>query len=224
MHALLGHCRLPLCLMIATALCIGAAQAQQREDLRDLHLGMPVNDIPADEYVGLACADKPDLGLPGWADFGRCAAEADGLHAISFQYNESLNPLARVNDAYEGTKVAGHPVLLKLLVNDHGLVEGIHIDTDPHARLFWRKKAFMLALAVKAKYGEDGWQCRELEPSGGETAVGGLFIKEHCEKSADLRAVTVDRALYRLPGQSMKEFVNETHVDIRRLADRSANQ
>jgi len=68
---------------------------------------------------------------------------------------------------------------------------------------------------VKSRYGEEGWECDNIEPSGGETAVGGVFIKKYCEKIAGHRWLLLDQQLYRHPGQSMNDFVNETHVEIR---------
>ena len=96
------------------------------------------------------------------------------------------------------------------------MIDGLRIDTDPQARLFWRKKAHLLALVVKSRYGEEGWECHDNEPSGGETAVGGLFIKQRCEKVAGERKLLLDQRLYRRAGQPMNDFVNETHVEIRR--------
>ena len=61
---------------------------------------------------------------------------------------------------------------LTLLIDEGGTIDGLRIDTDPQARLFWRKKAHLLALVVKSRYGEEGWECHDIEPSGGETAVG----------------------------------------------------
>ena len=133
----------------------------------------------------------------------RAAMLAKGWHP------SALADLAQVNEKYQGTKVAGHPVVLTLLIDEGGTIDGLRIDTDPQARLFWRKKAHLLALVVKSRYGEEGWECHDIEPSGGETAVGGLFIKKHCEKIAGHRRLLLDRRLYRRPGQSMNEFVNE---------------
>ena len=197
------------------------ARAAEGSDLRDLRVGMSIDEIPADEYIDLACAAAPDRRLAGWAEYRACSADAAGLHAVSFHFNERLNPLAQVNDKYEGTRVAGHPVLLTLLIDDAGIVDTLRIDTDPQARLFWRKKAYLLALAVKSRYGEEGWECRSKGPESGETPVGGLFIREHCEKGVDRRKLLLDQSVYRRPGQSMSDFVNETHIEIRRAASGS---
>jgi len=204
--------------VVGALLIAGGATAPESE-LRDLRVGMPVRDIPAGEYVDLACAASPGQKLAAWAEFRKCPADAAGLRAISFHYDEAQNALAQVNDKYEGTKVAGHPVVLTLEIADGGVVEGLRIDTDPKARLFLRKKAHLLALVVKSRYGEAGWDCREIEPAAGETPVGGVFVKEHCEKAVTGRRLVLDRLLYRRTGQPMSDFVNETHVEIRRAAE-----
>lgn len=187
-------------------------------DLRDLSVGMSIREIPADEYIDLACAAAPDRTLARWDEFAGCPADSTGLRSVVFRYNDKLNPLARINDKYQGTNVAGHPVILTLLIDGRGLVDAIRIDTDPRARPFWRKKAFLLGLMVKARFGDEGWACRDLQPADGEAPVGGVFIKEHCEKTGNQRRLMLDRELYRGAGQSMKDFVNETHVEIRRAA------
>ena len=204
------------CLAVGMVLS-AAARGEEPNDLRDLRVGMSINEIPADEYVDLTCAAAPDRRLAAWAEYRACPADAAGLHAVSFHFNERLNPLAQVNDKYEGTKVAGHPVLLTLLIGGDGMVDAFRIDSDPQARLFWRKKAHLLAGIVKSRYGEEGWECRSAEPEDGETPVGGLFIREHCEKTADGRKLLLDQSLYRRAGQSMSEFVNETHLEIRKI-------
>jgi hypothetical protein len=202
------------------SICVAVGSAVAGEnDLRDLRVGMSVRDIPASEYVDLVCAASHDQRLGGWAEFLRCPADAAGLHAVSFHFNESLNPLAQLNDKYEGTRVAGHPVVLTLLVDAGGTVDRLRIDTDPQARLFLRKKAHLLALVVKSRYGDAGWQCRDIAPAAGETPVGGVFVDEHCEKATEGRRLVLDRALYRRPGQPIGDFVNETHLEIRRVAE-----
>jgi hypothetical protein len=80
---------------------------------------------------------------------------------------------------------------------------GLLVDTDPQARLFWRKKAHLLALVVKSRYGEEGWQCHNSEQDAGEAAVGGLFIKNHCEKVVGEHKLVLDQRLYRRAGQPL---------------------
>ena len=204
------------CILAGILLCAGILRAQEGGDLRDLRVGMSIAAIPAGEYIDLSCVGTHDQTLVGWSDFRKCPRDAMGLRSVGFRFNEGLNPLAQVNDKYQGTRVAGHPVLLTLLIDEGGMIDGLLIDTDPQARLFWRKKAHLLALFVKSWYGEDGWQCHNTEPSGGEMAVGGLFIKSRCEKVVGERKLLLDQRLYRRAGQPLQDFVNETHVEIRR--------
>ncbi|MGY3146325.1 hypothetical protein ACVWYQ_003324 [Bradyrhizobium sp. USDA 3397] len=207
---------LPLLLL---SFASGDVKADEAADLRDLSLGMSVASIPPEEYINLRCADKEGAKLAGWNDFQACPADQKGLHNLSFRFNDDLNPLAALSDKYQGTKLGGHPVLLTGLVDSGGALQGIRIDTDPNARPFWRKKAYLLALIVKARYGEAGWSCREAEPLEGEAPVGGLLIKEHCEKRAGRRRLALDREVYRRAGQPLSDFVNVTRFIIEQTID-----
>ncbi|SCB55796.1 hypothetical protein GA0061098_105417 [Bradyrhizobium shewense] len=196
------------------------ADARQAADLRDLSLGMSIANISAEEYVGLACADEEGAKLAAWSEFRMCPADEMGLRAISFRFNNEINPLAAVNDKYEGTKLGGHPVLLTGLVDRSGVLKRIRIDTDPNARPFWHKKAHLLALIVRARYGDDGWICRDTERHEGETSVGGLLIKERCEKRSERRRLVLYREVYRRAGQPLSDVVNATHFIIDQAMDR----
>ncbi|WFT96765.1 hypothetical protein QA633_06545 [Bradyrhizobium barranii] len=208
-----------LSLLLLLVAC-GDANAGEAIDLRDLNLGMSVASIPSEEYIDLACAEKEGAKLAAWSEFRTCPADEMGLRGISFRFNDEVNPLAALSDKYQGTKLGGHPVLLTGLVDSSGALQGIRIDTDPNARLFWRKKAYLLALSVRARYGEAGWMCREAESYDGENPVGGLIIKEHCEKRSERRHLILDRELYRRASQPLSDFVNATHLVIEQTTDR----
>jgi len=190
------------------------SRAQDGNDLREFRLGMKVAELPVSGYTDFTCAAAPEQELPGWQDHRTCPANAAGLREVRFSYDETANPLAKVNDRFEGTRVGGHPVLISLLIDDEGTVAGLQIVTDPKARLFMHKKAFLLGQQAKARFGEDGWTCKEGQPSGDEEPVGGVFIKEHCEKVTPTRRVTVERDLFRHGGQDVKDFVGDTKITI----------
>jgi hypothetical protein len=103
-------------------------------------------------------------------------------------------------------------VLLALLISGQGQLDGIRIQTDPTARLYLRKKAFLFGLQARARYGSGGWTCHESSPGPGEEPVGGVFVKEHCEKTTQTRRLIVDRALYREAGQPLKDFTGRSKV------------
>ncbi len=180
--------------------------------MREFRVGQSVQQLPASGYTGFRCADAPAKTLDGWQGYASCPRDARGLHAVAFQYGPSANSLSAVNDSYEGTRVAGQPVLLALLIGDDGRVDGISIRTDPKVRLYLRKKAFLFGLQARARYGADGWTCQEAPPGLGEEPVGGVFVKEHCEKTTATRHLIVDRQLYRRAEQPLKDFVGASEL------------
>jgi hypothetical protein len=194
-----------------------AAEDPLKGDLRDLSVGMTVADLPAEGYVHLACGNnggEPGQALADWAAFAQCPAGADGLHEVAFQYDDSLQQWAAVNDKWEGTQVAGHPVIASLLIDDQGVVQRIRLVTDPDARLYLKKKAFLLSIRVMGRYGRDGWACTDAEPGKGMSPVGGMFIDRHCEKTFHDRRLVLETRLYRAPGQSGKDFTDSARLEI----------
>jgi hypothetical protein len=183
-----------------------AGKDSSSNDLRDIRLGMPATDLPDAGYVNLACATDPQKTLAAWTGWRDCPADASGFHAIRFGYDPATSP--------EGTIVAGHPAILTLLVDDAGIVSGLRIETDPIARLYIRKKAFLFGTQVKSRYGSDGWSCTQAQPDAGEQPVGGVFVRERCTKAIPNRSIVVERNLYRKPDQDMKSFVDETRMTI----------
>ena len=202
----------PVALLLAVIGSTPAALAEEN-DLREFRIGMPVSALPAIGYTEFACAASGQP-LAGWSDWRQCPADSSGLRAVGFRYDDSLNERIRLNDDAEGTKVGGHPVLISLLIGEDAAVQGLRIETDDSARLFLRKKAFLLAGQVRARYGEEGWRCTELEPGPGEGPVGGRLVKEHCEKATENRRYLLDRQLFRRAGEPLKDFVGATQLTI----------
>ncbi len=209
---------IPAALLLALAVTSPAAAAvppgTPDNDLREFRVGMAVDAMPGTGYLGFACAAGPGRKLDGWQGYSQCPPETSGWHAVRFQYDEAANPLAKVNGLYEGTKVGGHPVLLTALIGDDGRLKGLVIETDPAARLYLRKKAFLFGEQAKARYGDAGWTCASQEPSAEQEPVGGIFMNEHCEKATATRKLTLDRVLFRRAGQELKDFVSRSRLEI----------
>jgi hypothetical protein len=202
-----------LLLLGAAALAMPATAAENSgekdtggNDLRDIRLGAQVKDLPDAGYANFSCAADPQKTLTAWSGWRDCPADASGFHAIKFGYDPETNR--------EGTIVAGHPALLTLLVDDAGVVSGLRIETDPKARLYVRKKAFLFGLQVKSRYGLDGWSCTEAQPEAGEQPVGGVLLRERCVKNTHDRSIVIERNLFRKPDQDIKSFVDETRMTI----------
>jgi hypothetical protein len=202
-------------LLVWQAVALAHSPARTEEiggnDLRDIRLGMAANELAETGYIDFACAVDPQRTLAGWTNWRDCPADANGTRAIRFGYDPFTSR--------DGTMVAGHPAVLTLLMDDTGHVAGLQIETDPKARLYIRKKAFLLGIQAKSRYGAEGWNCTEGQPSAGDQPVGGVYLKERCTKTVSGRSLTVERNLFRRPDQDIKNFVDETRISILRARD-----
>jgi hypothetical protein len=198
----------PLTIILFLAIQPAFAQAGPSYDVRDITVGMPVGEIPNAGYVNLTCASDGGRKIAAWSAWRECPAEADAMHAVRFEFDPQTSR--------EGTMIAGHPVILTALIDDIGTVAGLKIDTDPKARLYMHKKAFLLGAQVKSRYGAEGWACTQGQPEPGEQPVGGLYIRENCTKAVRGRTLVVERDLFRRSDQDVKNFVDQTQVTIAR--------
>ena len=204
--------------MLALTLA-GAASAQQpslggRPAVWDVRLGTPVGALPDEEFVDPACGTNggpPGLRIETFEQFGRCRPEASGLREIWFRYDDEMEYVARAaRDPDAVTRnnamlLLGQPVILSLLVDRAGLVQGFRIITDPHADQDLRSDAYTLAEAFKARFGADGWDCNDLAPAAGETAIMGTFVKRQCRKTAEDQRITVESRHYYKSGQAAQD-------------------
>jgi hypothetical protein len=192
--------------LLLTALQQVAAQDFSDNDLRDIHIGGKVADLPSAGYIDFSCPADPKAKPAGWSSWRDCPAGPDGLRQLHFGFDPAMSR--------EGTIVAGHPAVLTLLIDNEGLVAGLRIETDPKARPYLHKKAFLFGLQVKARYGSDGWACKQADLATGEGPIGGIHVKERCTKTTQGRTLTIERNLFREAGQDEKNFLDETRVTI----------
>lgn len=200
---------------LAAALCGLAAAPAAAGDIREFTPGLTVGELPAEGYVGFACGangGRPGPDIAGWRAFAECPADGDGLHEVAFEYDDS----GAEYDELEGTQIAGHEVLISLLFSGGGTVEAIRVFTNPFARPYYKRRARILANAVRARFGAGGWRCERLAPEAGEGPVGGVFVKERCVKDLGGRAVDMTARFYRRHGAEGEEIVSRTAFEIRR--------
>jgi hypothetical protein len=199
-----------------------AAGSPWESDVRQLRVGAKLDDRSAAGLTRFSCAGNGALTLAGWSDYRRCPADAEGLREIRFEFKDE-KALAEIGDRWQGTKIAGHPVVLTLTVNDGGIIEGLRIATDPEARHYLKKKAFLLSLQVRQHYGPEGWTCADLPRQPGETEIGGMFIKQDCQKTVDERRVRMQTRLLRGAGQRGEAYESSVIVEVQR-ASRSTHR
>jgi hypothetical protein len=208
----------------------------------DVVPGTPVADLPDEAFVDPACGTNggpPGLALGDFENFARCRREPSGLREVWFRYDDEEEYIARAArdpDAVARSNamvVLGQPVILSLLIDDAGLVEGYRIFTDPRAEEELRMNAYLVAVAFKARFTGASWTCEELPPAAGETAILGVFVKERCRALADGNEITVESRYYYKPGQALldpntglptvNQFESSARMELVRESTKSAN-
>ena len=205
--------------LFAGALLTLAAAAEEARpepgDIRSLRPGLELSELPAEGYFMHACGSNggpPLQPIEGWAGYKACAPDSQGLREVYVEYDDELAVMLRGNPdidprdttlyKYAGTKIAGHPVILSLLLDEAGVTQAVRAVTDPRAELEDRRRAYFLRNAVKNRYGPSGWDCTQGRIEAGEAPVGEVFIKERCEKTVlSARRIVLETRLYRRPGQ-----------------------
>jgi hypothetical protein len=188
----------------------GGAWAQTRSDAGEIHgleLGLSAQAMTLDGWGELACGSNggpPRREVGAWSEFKTCPPEPNGLHEVEARFDDEDEYVAKALGEpaqQSGTRVAGHPVVLSALFDDAGVLRGIRMVSDPRAAPAERRMAHLLGVAVINRYGTDGWTCTDLPTAEGESPVGGVFIKQRCEKTMPGRALSVETHFLRKPGQ-----------------------
>lgn len=130
------------------------------------------------------------------------------MREVWFIHDDELEYIARATRDPEAvarnkaTAVLRQPVILSLLIDTRGFVQGYRVFTDPHAEPDLRLGAFRVAIAFKARFGRDGWECTDFPPAEGETPIMGTLVKERCRKVAEGTRTVIDSRHYYKPGQA----------------------
>ena len=199
---------------LGAALASTSAHSQSTADpgeIRGLKLGLRAQDMSLTGFGELACGSNggpPRQKLEEWSDFAKCRPEDNNLYEVYARFDDEDEYIGKAIEepryarGKTGTRVAGHPVILSALFDRDGVLRGLRFITDPRAAPHERRKAHMLRLAVINRYEPDGWSCTDFPPADGETPVGGVFIKQRCEKATPERHLMVETRFLRKPGQS----------------------
>ena len=160
------------------------------EDLRDFAVGSSIELVSERGYINLKCAN--DKEILKWSNFKNCQKNADGYYVISFEYDERF----AVTEEYEGTQVAGHPVLINIAIDENAILQEININTDPDAPFYFRKQSHLLWMRVYSKYGGQNWKCLDRAIKTGHIKIGKKYINRVCNKSVDNKLITIDYQFY----------------------------
>jgi hypothetical protein len=189
-------------------------QAQGRPDpgeIRGLKLGLKAQSMTLDGFGDLACGSNggpPRQKIEEWSEFRKCRAEDSALHEVYARFDDEDEYIGKAIEepryarGKTGTRVAGHPVILSALFDRDGVLRVLRFVTDPRAASHERRMAHLMRLAVINRYEPDGWTCTDFPAAAGESPVGGVFIKQRCEKTTPGRHLVVETRFLRKPGQS----------------------
>ena len=204
-----------LLLTVILGLAAGAAPAQERIEpvysIWEVVLGNPVSDLPEALVSEVACGTNggpPAQPLVAFDDFATCPAEPSGLHEVAFFYDDEQDYIARALELeyrflQGGTSIFAHPVIVSVLVDGTGIVQGRRIVTDDRISDRERRTAVTLMRNFKARF--SGWSltCADLPMRDGEQPAGNQFIHELCQGTSPdgSTRIAIDASYLRKKGQ-----------------------
>lgn len=203
----------PISLVAISALILatGSAQSQSTARVFNMELGIPVSELPTDQWVDPACGTDggpPSIELESFADFANCPVEPDtGLHEVWFIYDDEWEYIARAYrdpaeiGRYSANVFYGQPIITSLLIDDAARVRGYRVITDPRAADDVRLEAHLLLHPFRTVIGDAAWQCEDLPRAERESSVYGDFIKTDCLLVTDQLYAKIEARLLRKPGQ-----------------------
>lgn len=175
----------------------------------DVKLGEPVSALPERDTSSIACGTNggpPSTELKSFEEFASCPAEASGLHEVQFTYDDEQDYVARAMSfeydfAQGGTSVYAHQVVVSVLVDNDGIVQGIRIVTDNRVSDRDRRIQVTLARNFEARYSAWKLACAGVPMSSGELPVGNIFIHELCTAEKDGVRLRLESIYARRRGQ-----------------------
>jgi hypothetical protein len=189
---------------------IAAQDRPARLNVWDIHIGEAASEIP-DGFVNYACGTNggpPSVPLKNFAEFEKCRPDANGLREVYFEYDDELEYWARALDLkeeirmYAGTTAYEFPVLASVLFDDSGLAKGERLVTDPRQQLSRDRNEFWtMADFIRHRFGDAGWECKDLPPGEGESPAGSYFIKKRCEKTLNGLHLVLEQRYFQKKGQ-----------------------
>ncbi len=181
------------------------------EDIRTLSINADMKTLSDRGFVNFKCKYSNKV-ITSWLDYEKCMLSKDDVYYIKVEYDEKF----AFNENFEGTQVAGHPVLMHLGIDKKGLLKVIDITTDPSAPFYFRKQAHLMWLRIHGKYGSDGWSCKNFDKKDDHIVIGKKYINRLCEKRVDnVKTVSIGTKFFFKNNKKDKEnLVSVTNLKI----------
>lgn len=193
-------------LIASLILYSGAGVSAQTPRIWDINIGMRLGDLPSKVFVEPSCGNRggPQGKAIGMFDqFLQCAPEASGLREIWFSYDDTDEFIALAHRQpwqRKTTSILDQPVILSVLIDSGGFIQGYRIYTDARANQELRQHAHELSIHFKARFNLDS-HCENKPAENRETPIGGQFIKEICHKEENGHIITTETKFFYRPGQ-----------------------
>lgn len=198
-------------LAVSAQTALGQEQVKPVYSIWDVVLGQPVTQVPVLEVGEIACGTAggpPGQVLATFAEFATCTPEPSGLREVAFGYDDEQDYIALALDSeyrflHGGTSVFAHPVIVSLLVDEAGLVQGRRIVTDNRVSDTDRRTAVTLIRNFKTQFSDWSLACGDIAMKEGEQPIGKDFIHEYCTgTSPDGKSlIAVEASYLRKKGQ-----------------------
>ena len=210
--------------IVFLALVCRAGQAQETIEplysIWDVTLGQSVAQIPEDKVSELTCGTNggpPAQPLVAFEDFATCPPEPSGLHEMTFFYDDEQDYIARALELeYRflkgGTSIFAHPVVVSVLVDEAGIVQGRRIVTDDRISDNERRTAVTLMRNFKARFSHWSMACEDVPVRDGEQTVGNQFIHERCQGTSPdgSTRIAIEASYLRKKGQDAISLETQT--------------
>ena len=177
----------------------------------EVRLGVPVTQVSDAKVSDIACGTSGGpMGrvLTSFQDFLDCNPEETGLREVAFSYDDEQDYIARALESeyrvlQGGTSVFAHPVIVSMLIDQHGVAQGRRIFTDDRISDYERRTAFTLIRNFKARFSHWSLACDEIPMQEGEQPVGNQFFHERCSgQSPDgTSSIVIEASFLRKKGQ-----------------------
>ena len=162
------------------------------EDIRTLSINANMKTLSDRGFINFKCKNS-NKAITSWLDYEKCMLSKDDVYYINLEYDEKF----AFNENFEGTQVAGHPVLMHLGIDKKGLLKVIDITTDPSAPFYFRKQAHLMWLRIHGKYGSNGWSCKNFNKEDDHIVIGKKYINRLCVKRIDdIRTVSIETKFF----------------------------
>lgn len=198
----------------------GQEQIEPVFSIWDAKLGQPVSQLPDARVGEIACGTDggpPGQSLASFKDFMTCTPEPSGLREVEFSYDDEQDYIARALEVEfkflrGGTTVFAHPVIVSLLVDPAGLVQGRRIVTDNRISINDRRTAFTLISNFKARYSKWALSCDDIAMKEGEQPVGDQFVHQRCTGTDPEGAsrIAIEASYLRKKGQEAVNIETQT--------------